>query len=186
MRTRTVSAIFAVGLALIGTACGGGEPAPPASPSPAFPSGSASASPTASGGMPTVPPGGELTEGRLRLEMSGAVRLEEDLTDLVTGIAAPPPGAFALVWSGGGAHTTTFGVGGASFVGTKPTTPTLVLTIAAQTDSGFSTWISSGGECRITIRTAESTAIDGRFACEELASSEGEMIDVSGEFRATG
>lgn len=190
MRTRTVSAILAVGLALFGTACGGGEPAPPASPSPAFPSGSATGSPTASGtgGLPTISPapGGEMTQGSLHLEMSGAVRMDEELTRLVTAIAAAPPGAFALVWSGEGSKSTTFGIGGASFLGTQPTTSTLVLTIAVQTDSGFSTWISSAGECQVTIRTAEANAIVGRFQCDGLASSGGEVVDVSGEFQATG
>jgi len=190
MRTRTVSAILVALLTLFVTACGGGEAAPPASPSPVLPSGSTTGSPSASGtdGLPTLPPGtgDELIEGSLHLEMSGAVRVEEELTGLITGVAAAPPGAFALVWSDGGSRATTFGIGGASFVGTRPTTSTLVLTIAVQTDSGFATWISSAGECQITIDTAEATAVVGRFRCEDLASSDGEVVDVSGEFRATG
>jgi hypothetical protein len=137
--------------------------------------------------VPTIPPGseGELTEGTLRLEMRGAVRMKEELTALVTGIAAAPPGAFALVWSGGGSHATTLGIGGASFIGTQSTTSTLVLTIAVQTDNAFSTWISSAGECQIGIRTADPTAVVGRFRCVGLTSGDGEVVEVSGEFQAT-
>jgi hypothetical protein len=83
--------------------------------------------------------------------VTGGIRTSKALTDLVSTVYAPPPGAMALMWTAGGTDATTVGVGGVSFTGTQPTSPTLSLTITVQSKSAITTLISSAGECRITI-----------------------------------
>ena len=98
----------------------------------------------------------------------------------------PAPGAFAIVWAAPGADATTVGVGGGSFVGTQASSPTLVLTITAQTTDGLFTWISSAGECEVRLTTADPDRFQGTFACRDLGSSSGQIVDVSASFEATG
>src|SRR3990170_4229453 len=99
--------------------------------------------------------------------------------------AAAPPGGFAVVWSGADTDATTVGIGGGSFLGTQATASTLVLTITAQTADGLSTWVSSAGECEVTLEDAGPDRFAGSFACGGLNSSAGEGVEVSGSFEAT-
>jgi hypothetical protein len=203
-----------VGLALIGAACGGsGDAGPTVLPTSAFPTETPSTTPTGpsgttgvtgvtgvtgmtgaigptgvSGAIPPIPPGGDgtLTSGRVSIRLSGDVALEATLSNLVSGVASPPPGGFALVWTAGDTAATVVGIGGGSFTGARPTAPTLTLSIAAQSDTGVHAFVSSDGECSITIDVAETTRLEGSFECTRLRSSTGEVIDASGSFEATG
>jgi hypothetical protein len=188
--TRRLLALAIV--AALGAACDGSEPAAPVSPTSAFRPTTPptdGTGPTLTGGLPVPDPGdvaaGTLTEGTLRLEITGAVEVTAGLTRLLSGVASPPPGGFAVVWSAE-ADATTVGVGGGSFVGTRATSPTLVLSVTAQTSEGLSTWVSAGGECDVTLEEAGRTRFTGSFACEDLPSTAGEVADVSGVFEATG
>lgn len=180
---------------MLGASCGGDDPAPPASPTSAFPSGTGSAGgptgSTASGPTGTLPspgPGGsgDLARGSIDLRIAGDVELRTRLTRLVTGFASPPPGGFAVVWTGEGLDATTVGIGGASFVGTQTSSPTLVLTITAQTADGLFTWVSSAGECEVRLEAAAADRFEGTFMCPGLAATSGTVVDVSASFRATG
>ncbi len=182
-------------------ACDGAELGPTASPSSAFPSGPTAAadgpggSPSGAAGTgasgPTGPAGpggatGSLTRGAIDLLLSGDVRLETRLERLLTGVVAPSPAGFAVVWTGAGADATTVGLGGGSFLGTEPTSPTLVLSITAQTGQGLFTWTSSAGECEVTLGAVERARFEGSFDCRSLTASTGEVVDASGSFEATG
>jgi hypothetical protein len=193
---RTPRRLLALAIvATIGAACDGAEPVAPETPTSAFASATPPSvptgitGPTATGGLPSPDLGGaagSLNEGALRLQVSGAVELTTGLTRLLSGVAAPPPGGFAVVWSRGDADATTVGMGGGSFLGTRPTSPTLVLSVTAQTGEGLSTWVSSDGECDVTLEAASADRFAGSFACEGLTSGGGEAVDVSGVFEATG
>jgi hypothetical protein len=140
------------------------------------------------GAPPSLPPGGDgtLTSGSVSFRLSGDVAVETTLSNLVSGFASAPPGGFALVWTSGGADASVVGIGGGSFTGTRPTAPTLTLSIAAQSDAGVLAFISSAGECSITLDVAEPSRFEGSFRCTALRSATGEVIDASGSFEATG
>jgi len=189
----------------LGTSCDD-EPAPPPFPSSAFPSptgtvtgatggvsgvtGATGATGTASGPTGALPsPGsgsGTLTEGRVSLQIAGDVALRATLTNLISGVVSPPPGGFALVWTAGGTDPTTVGIGGATTIGTQPTSSTLVLTIAAQSAAGLHSWTSTAGECDVTTRAATTARFAGSFTCRDLVSTDGRTVDLSGTFQATG
>ncbi|HET9725168.1 MAG TPA: hypothetical protein VFR44_15190 [Actinomycetota bacterium] len=192
---RTPRRLLALAIvAALGAACSGSEPAAPASPTSAFrpttspPAGTGVTGPTVTGGLP-VDPGdiaaGTLSEGTLRLRITGATELTTELTRLLSGVASPPPGGFAVVWSAD-PDATTVGIGGGSFVGTRPTSATLVLSVTAQTSEGLSTWVSSAGECQVTLVAAGRARFAGSFSCADVTSNAGEVADVAGGFEATG
>jgi hypothetical protein len=189
MTARWGLTLLALLFVLVGVACDGDEGPPSASPSPSFPTETASPLTGPTGIVPSiVPPGGadNLTAGSVSFQMDGDAELETTLRTLITGIAAPPPAGFAIVWSREGTDATTLGIGGGSFVGTRSTSTALTLTIAAEASSGFSTWISSAGECQVTIDTAQADRMTGSFTCDDLRSNNGRSVDVSGRFEATG
>ncbi len=181
-------------LAMLGPVCADGDQAPPVSPSSAFPSQTGAPSgPTATsasgstGSTASGPTGtGDLTQGTLRLQIAGDVELETSLPRLITGVVTPSPGAVAVVWSGAGADATTVGIGGTSFVGTEVSSPTLVVTITAQTTDGLFTWVSTAGECEVRLEAAGTDRVAGSFTCRALTASSGEVADVSATFEATG
>jgi hypothetical protein len=191
-------------VALLGAACSGEEGTGTLpTPSSAFPSesagptgigssgatGGSSGQSTGASGLPTTSPAlatGNLTDGELRYELTGAVQLSKTLPVLVTAVYAPPPGGFAIVWTAGGTDASTVGLGGMSFVGTRPTAPTLSLSITAQSADGLWTFLSLDGECDVTIDVAESGALAGGFRCTELVSDDGLAVGVSASFEAVG
>jgi hypothetical protein len=180
-RSKIATGTLLATLVLFVDACGGGSASPPASASSAFPDASPTTTSSASGS-----PGEEPPSDLVHLEMDGDVELEAELTTLISAITEPPPGGFALVWTGEGEDATTVGLGGSSFLGVEPTSATLVLTIATPTAAGVSTWVSSAGECVVTMAAAEPTRFEGSFSCRDLRSDAGEVVDVSGWFEATG
>jgi hypothetical protein len=203
---RTSVKTLAVGLAVISLAgaCSKGTGSA-ASPSSAFPSGSPQATggngipsgviggvPTGalgSGGvLPSASPGagtGNISSGQITFTVSGDIRAQTTLTELISAVYSPPPGGMALVWTAGGSDPETVGLGGTSFVGTRPTSPTLILSFVAIGNTSAS-FTSTGGECTVTVDTAGPTNIAGSFACTGLKTSSGDVVDVSGTFRAGG
>jgi hypothetical protein len=200
-------AATALGLALagaLGTACDD-EPAPPPFPSSAFPSptnvvsgpsgGSGSSGATGPSGVVSGPTGalpspgtgdGTLSAGRMSLRITGDVEVDATLTNLLSGVVSPPPGGFAVVWTAGGMDATTVGLGGAAEVGIQPTSPTLVLSLVAQGDGGLHSWTSTEGECDVTLTTVTTARFAGSLTCDDLASTDGAVVDVSATFQATG
>ena len=173
-RSKTTLATALAAIALLGVACDDEPPAPPASPSTAFPAESPA------GPTPTLPTSGSTASP------VGDLTLETELAVLISAVGTPPPGGFALVWTGEGDDPTTVGLGGSAFVGIRPTSPTLVLTIAAPTEDGISTWVSNAGECEVELEVAQADRFAGSFTCDDVRSGSGELMSASGTFEATG
>ena len=139
--------------------------------------------------LPTTSPGsatGNISSGQAAFTVTGGIRTSKALTDLVSTVYAPPPGAMALMWTAGGTDAITVGVGGVSFTGTQPTSPSLSLTITVQRENAITTLISSAGECRITIGLASADQISGAFTCTDLSGGSNAVVDVTGSFNAQG
>jgi hypothetical protein len=188
-------------LALSLSACSSEPPRAPASPTPFFttgpsdpplPTGGATGSTAATGptgSFATSSPGsgaGAITRGEVTLRMTGDVRVNATLRELVSTVYTPPPGGIALVWTAGGTDPSTLGIGGSSFVGTRATGTALQLTLTVATGSGFETFVSFEGECDVTIGEASARRIDGSFRCASLTSSSGVVVDVAATFSASG
>jgi hypothetical protein len=141
------------------------------------------------GVLPTTSPGagtGELVAGQAALTVTGDVRATKALASLVSSVYSPPPGGMAIVWTAGGTDATTLGLGGLSFTGTQPTAPTLSLTLTVQTAGQISSFVSTAGECTVSIGVAGADQIAGVFTCSGLVGSDGEVVDASGSFAAQG
>jgi hypothetical protein len=161
------------------------------------PSGSSHGASGTPGALPTGPTGstgstgadpGNLSHGVLSIRVTGDLRAQNTLRELISAEYSPPPnGTLALVWTAGGIDPTTVGIGGLSFVGTQPTALTLTMTITVQSaDGGFETFVSSGGECRVTLAPPSASQISGSFRCSSLRSSSGVTVDVAATFAASG
>jgi hypothetical protein len=139
--------------------------------------------------LPTTTPGsatGNISSGQAAFALTGGIRTSKTLANLVSTVYAPPPGAMALVWTAGGADATVVGLGGLSFTGTQPTSPTLSLSITVQSRNAITTFISSAGECKITIGLATADQISGAFSCTDLSDGSNAVVDVTGSFNAQG
>ena len=188
--TRITIAAFT--LLALGAACSEDADQPISQPSSQFPDETPAVATGATGStgvLPTTSPAagtGTLAAGEITLRVSGDVEADKTLTELITAVFAPPPGGLALVWTAGGTDASTVGIGGVSFTGTKPTSPTLSLTLVAQTPVGISTFSSIDGECDVTMDVAAEDEVSGGFTCDGLVSGSGEVVDVSASFEATG
>jgi hypothetical protein len=184
---------------VVAAACSQTEDGPLPLPTSAFPSSSgATGGPGATGstasgpsgiGLPTTSPGagtGNLTGGSVEIRTSGALEVVRTLPTLVSAVYAAPPGGFALVWTAGGTDATILGMGGASFVGTRPTSPELTLTLTVQTADGIASFLSMNGECDVTIDEALEREIVGSFRCDDLPSDDGDVVSVAATFEAEG
>jgi hypothetical protein len=183
-----------VALALMAGTCSEPEDLPLPSPSSALPSETAPVvtgpSPTgttgatgSSGASAPGPGAGELTRGRITMQISGEVEAEATLDQLISAVYSPPPGSLAIVWASG-TDANVVGLGGDSFVGSRPTSPTLTLTITAQTGGDIASFVSVDGECEVSILVAERDRVFGSFTCAGLTSSAGRVADVSASFEA--
>jgi hypothetical protein len=184
-----------VPLAFLG-ACSEDEPTTVVEPTSAFqPTGATG--PTAetggatgtTGKLPTTTAGvatGKVSSGQAAFTLTGDIRTSKTLTNLVSTVYAPPPGGMALVWTAGGNDATTVGLGGISFTGTEPTSPSLSLTITVQDKGAITAFISSAGECTVTIGLASSSQISGAFNCTDLSAGPGATVDATGSFNAQG
>jgi hypothetical protein len=139
--------------------------------------------------LPTTTAGaatGNISSGQAAFAVAGGIRTSKTLTNLVSTVYALPPGGMALVWTAGGTDATTVGLGGVSFTGTQPTSPTLSLSITLQSRNAITTFISAAGECTITIGLATADQISGAFTCMDLSGGPNVVVDVTGSFNAQG
>jgi len=178
--------------------CGNDEPTTLVEPTSAFqPTGSTgstvSTGATGEGGttgnLPTTTAGtatGNVSSGQAAFTVRRDIRTSKALSNLVSSVYAPPPGGMALVWTAGGTDPSTVGIGGLSFTGTQPTSPSLSLTITVQDQSDITTFISSAGECSITIGVASAGQVSGAFTCTDLSGGSNVQVDVTGSFNAQG
>jgi hypothetical protein len=167
-------------------------------PSSAFPIDTGSPIPPgtgATGSVPTGPTGistgstgdkGSLAGGQAAVTTTGDVRASQAMTDLISSVYSAPPGGMALVWTAGGTNASTLGLGGLSFTGTQPTSPSLSLTLVVQTQDGIFSFDSLAGECVVTIGVATQDRIAGAFTCSGLRADGGEIVGASGSFTAGG
>ncbi|HET8526070.1 MAG TPA: hypothetical protein VFM81_05475 [Actinomycetota bacterium] len=184
--------------------CSNDEPAQVIQPTSAFePTGStgqtAPTGPTSAGsdgptgataGLPTGSQGGggrpgKLTTGQAAFSVTGDIKTSVALPNLESGAYAPPPGVLAIVWAAGGADASNIGLGGLSFTGTKPTSPTLTLTVTVQDKGTIATLISSAGECNVTIGQATANRVSGAFSCTNLSDGSNK-VNLTGSFSAQG
>jgi hypothetical protein len=181
MTSRMLLATFAVATM---TACVEEEPVV-ATPSPE-PTPPPASTPGVTTPTSSAPPSGDLTSGRLTFQLSGDVEVEKTLETLVSTFYAPPPGGLTIVWTAGGGDATTVGVGGSTFTGTRASSPTLSVSVIAQTSGKIVRFVSTDGECDITIDVADADRVSGGFECDDLVASSGEVVDASASFAATG
>ena len=141
------------------------------------------------GNLPTTTAGaatGKVSSGQAAFTLTGDIRTSKTLANLVSTVYAPPPGGMALVWTAGGNDATTVGLGGISFTGTQPTSPSLSLTITVQDKGAITAFISSAGECTVTIGLASGSQISGAFDCTGLSAGSNVVVDATGSFNAQG
>jgi hypothetical protein len=186
------------------SSCSNDEPAPVIEPTSAFqPTGTGQTAPTgptstgsngptgATAGLPTGNLGGgggrpgKLETGQAAFSVNGDIKTSAALPNLVSGAYAPPPGVLALVWAAGGADASNIGLGGLSFTGAKPTSPTLTLTVTVQDKGTIATFISSAGECNVTIGQATAKGVSGAFTCTSLSDGSN-TVNLTGSFSAQG
>jgi hypothetical protein len=186
--------VVAVGaLALLASACGGGlnVPTSPSSatptastPSPAPPTG---ATPTASGatGTPTASPvPGRVTTGIATLTASGGVQTTQSMPLTTPAVYAPPPGTFVLNWTSAAAG---FAMTGLTFVGSRPSSTSLQVSLSIHASSGTFAFVSRDGSCQITITTADPTDLAGSYSCPNVTDTTGTVtVTAQGTFNATG
>ena len=193
-RTLIAPIAFLLSLAFLG-ACSKDEPTPVVEPTSAFrPTGATAATGLSgatgtTGNLPTATAGaatGKVSSGQAAFTLTGDIRTSKTLGDLVSTVYAPPPGGMALVWTAGGNDATTVGLGGISFTGTQPTSPSLSLTITVQDEGAITAFISSAGECTVTIGLADASQISGAFNCTDLSAGPGATVDATGSFNAQG
>jgi hypothetical protein len=131
--------------------------------------------------------GGNGRRGTLSVHVSGGIQVSRTLRDLVTATYSPPGGAIAIVWTAGGTDPSTVSIGGLSFVGSRPTATTLTMTMTVPSSStGFETFVSLAGECRITLARSSSSGAAGSFRCSNLKSTTGVTVNATGTFSASG
>ena len=193
-RTLIAPITFLLPLAFLG-ACSKDEPTSVVEPTSAFqPTGATAATgpsgaTATTGNLPTATAGaatGKVSSGQAAFTLTGDIRTSKTLGDLVSTVYAPPPGGMALVWTAGGNDATTVGLGGISFTGTQPTSPSLSLTITVQDEGAITAFISSAGECTVTIGLASGSQISGAFNCTDLSAGPGATVDATGSFNAQG
>lgn len=198
---RLLAPIVMLVLAATLAACSNDEPPPVVQPTSAFePTGStgttAPTGPTSTGssgptgvtaGLPTGGGGrpGKLKTGQAAFSVTGDIKTRAALPNLVSGAYSPPPGVLAIVWAAGGANASNVGLGGLSFTGTKPTSPTLTLTVTVQNKGTIATFISSAGECNVTIGVASAKQVSGAFNCSNLTDGSN-TVGLTGSFNAQG
>ena len=60
------------------------------------------------------------------------------------------------------------------------------LTITVQDKGAITAFISSAGECTVTIGLASGSQISGAFDCQDLSAGPGATVDATGSFNAQG
>jgi hypothetical protein len=159
------SAAAIVTTMLLVAACGRDEP-------PRLPNPTATGAPIEIPDSPTatVDPEAEsgFTIGTAAVSVTGAVTASE--TYPVLGLPAlwvPPPGDFAMTWTGPGDRTLT--LGGVSFTAQQPTSPEHVLSFTIRSADGELDFTSQAGECLVTISPALPDRMGGTFLCAAIS-----------------
>jgi hypothetical protein len=137
--------------------------------------------PTRSSPAPLSPSASEPSSGTARVAVGGPVRGRFML------VLRPP----AIFVGQGGMQLfyedrsgTRLGVGGAAFIGSRPTSPRLTVALSLMGGAGLDV-ASSAGECTLSIRRTSPAAVRGTFSCPRLDTLEG-AIRLSGTFDASG
>jgi hypothetical protein len=179
-------------------ACGDDDVPTPVRPSSAFgtddpgttappePGDGGASSPPATGGNDAPGTGGEIVTGsRAKLEVSGDIRTSIELDRVQQpAILMEPPGGIGVGWSDADLGNL-FTIAGVSFIGKRDTDPTTILTLSLtpKPTAGAVTFVSTSGECTITIDALSGAAARGTFICRDLSEQAGNRtIDVAGSF----
>lgn len=194
---RTLIAIAALTVALVTTGCTTGNgslrisPAPDSTPfgSPPPSDGSGTVINPSGSLPPTGPPGitGSVTHGQAALSLSGGLTQTVTLPTLgAPAIWSPTPGAMTLSWTGAD-PAESMSVGGPSFTGQQPTSPSLTLAFSVKTAEGTAAFRSQAGECTITLNPATTRQVGGLVFCTNLKSIDATVtVNVQGSFNAAG
>ena len=179
MRSAAAATAMATVFALLMTACGREEPASLPEPVQAGVPVEIGDSPT-----PTVDPEAEtgFTIGAADVTVTGAVNASETYPALgLPALWVPPPGDFAMTWTGPGDRSMT--LGGESFTAQQPTSPDRVLTFTISSTGAALEFTSQAGECLVTISPALPDRMGGTFLCTAVAgvASDGSTVTVAAQ-----
>ena len=182
VRTKALLALPLI-LVLLGAACGSDKLV--TTPT------TAASQPTSPGPLPTSSPGGAtgtVTAGNATIQLSQGLSGTVQLLMLGTpAVYSPPPGSTALTWTDGLQGLT---ITGTSFTGPLPTSDSLSLSLSVSNGAETVAFVSTAGECTITVTTAIEGSLAGSFSCANLAgtlaSGDALTVDATGTFAATG
>jgi hypothetical protein len=180
-RTCAIGAILgALTSACSTTGVGHGASISPPPPAAVSPSATVSPSPTGSPG-----PASPLTSGAASVALSGDLTTSVSLAPLAEpAVWAPPPAPMDLTWGTGAEQMR---LAGTSFVSRAQTGPERTLSFTVRGSDGAVEFVSSGGECSITITPALPDNMGGLFTCTALTDAEGTVtVDARGVFSASG
>jgi hypothetical protein len=181
---RSAGAFTAAAFVLLASACGREEPT-------SLPDPIATGTPVEvpESTAPTVDPDAEtgFTTGTAAVTVTGAVNLSETYPLLgLPSLWVPPPGDFAMTWTGPGERVLT--LGGVSFTAQQPTSAERVLTFTMRTAEGQLAFTSGAGECLVTISPALPDRMGGTFLCASITGDAGDgttaTVTAQGTFAA--
>ena len=130
---------------------------------------------------------GKVSSGQAAFTLTGDIRTSKTLANLVSTVYAPPPGGMALVWTAGGNGRDHGRARRDRLHRDAADLPSLSLTITVQDKGAITAFISSAGECTVTIGLASGSQISGAFNCTGLsAGSETSWSTRRGSFNAQG
>jgi len=76
---------------------------------------------------------------------------------------------------------------GLTFVGSRPSSTSLQLSLSIHASSGTFAFVSRDGSCQITITTADHTDLAGSYNCPNVTDTTGTVtVTAQGTFNATG
>lgn len=174
MTRATATAIATTALALL-VACGREDPASLPDPADTGAPVEISDSP-----VPTVDPDAEtgFSIGAATVTVTGAVNSSETYPALgLPAVWVPPPGDFAMTWTGPGDRVLT--LSGASFTAQQPTSSDRVLTFTIRSSGGPMAFTSVDGRCLVTISPALPDRMGGTFICTAIDGEAGDGTTVS-------
>ena len=181
-RTRVLGALVAVlTAACTTTGIGRGPSALPSPPNNSSPSPTVSPSPTGSPG-----PASGLVTGLATVSVSGDLTLDVRFTRIATpAVWAPPPAPMDITWQGTSVRQ--LRLAGTSFLSRAGTSADRALSFTVVGPSGPVEFVSTAGECSVTITPALPDNMGGIFTCTLLTDVEGvTTVDARGTFSATG
>jgi hypothetical protein len=192
---RNLVVIACVMLALAAGACNKDEqvthfgPPPGLLPTstPSFNPSSTSTATSSTGASATPGIVGNMRTGGASVITAGGVNATLTLTKLdAPALWTPPPGDISLRWTGAGQAS--LSLVGPAFTSRQPTSATVTLSFSIPgSESAAFLFISSAGECFVTISAAMPDQMSGIFDCGTLASSDGKVtVTARGTFTASG